>query len=101
MLSDNDRATVRAEVGDDPDDETLDEIYGRVGTVGGVIYEVLTRRLADYMANPAQFAVPGKYSQNVQANIQALQAQVARWSAFAPSTTAPLSTMRLKSRHVR
>jgi hypothetical protein len=93
-------AEIRDEVGDTPGDADLQETYTRVGTIGGTIYSTLSRRLANLMAAPSSFAVPGEYSQSTQANIQALQAQLAKWAAFAPHQD-ELGVLRLVSRRPR
>lgn len=71
-----DLAWVRSKVGPAPDDAQLDEIYNRVGAREEVVREVLDARLAALVAKPAQFSVPGEYSQDVSANINALRAAV-------------------------
>lgn len=79
-LSATDLADVRVEVGDTepPTDADLHAIYDRRLTVKDTILEVLIKRLADYIANPAQFVIPGDYGQNVTENIKALERHIAR-----------------------
>lgn len=79
-LSEAELADIRMEVGatSPPTDDDLEEIYDRRLSVKDTILEVLTKRLADYLANPAQFIVPGEYGQNVAANIDALEKQIER-----------------------
>jgi len=79
--------------GEPPTDAELEDIYGRTGTVGGVIHVVLSRRLADLVADPAQFNVAGEYSQNTAANIQALREQLERYAAYAPGGGAGVVTI--------
>jgi hypothetical protein len=100
MLTADQLAEIRDEIGSAPDDAVLQTTYTRVGTLGGTIYSVLSRRLADLMAAPSSFAIPGEYSQSTQANIAALMEQLKRWSAFAPNQ-ASLETLQLLSRHSR
>lgn len=105
-LSPNDLAWVRKFVGDTtpPTDDDLDEIYDRYVAIDGtrtvaqhrsdVAEEVLTKRLADYLANPAQFIVPGEYGQNTSSNINHLrevlsQLRLASGSSF-PTRIIPM-----------
>lgn len=98
----NDRAIIRAEVGANPDDDTLDEIYDRHGVVGAVIYEVLSRRRADLIANPASFGVDsGAYQQSTAENIRALDRQLERWKAFAPVASGTFEVIEPVRRHRR
>lgn len=85
-LTDDQTAQVRTEIGDatPPSDADLDLIFDRVGTVGGVIYEVTSKRLADLMADPASFSIPGEYSQDTRANIEAYRDILRRFSGSAP-----------------
>lgn len=92
---------IRDEVGDTPPDADLQAVYDRVESVGATIYSVLARRLANLRAAPASFSISGEYSQNTQANIAALEAQLARWSAYAPHSASVLETVQLLSRHSR
>lgn len=71
-------ATLRNEVGSNPDDATLQSIYDRTEGVYATAYEVVAQRLADMRANPAQFSVSGEYGQNVSANLTALNEQLRR-----------------------
>lgn len=73
-------ADVRTEVGDTspPSDADLHAIHDRRLNVRDTILEVLTKRRADYIANPAQFILPGEYGQNTAENIKALDRQIDR-----------------------
>jgi hypothetical protein len=72
-----DLAYLHAQLGTDADEDDLQERYDRLGTTAGVVREVLQQRLADLLVTPAQFAVPGEYTQGTGENIKALQAQLA------------------------
>lgn len=76
--------TIRDEVGEAPADQEIEDIYGRVGSVGGAIYALLSRQLSELLNNPASFNVSGEYSQDVRANIEALQRKLQAYAAFAP-----------------
>lgn len=73
-------ADVRTEVGDTspPSDADLHLIHDRRRNVQDTILEVLVKRRADYIANPAQFVLPGEYGQNTAENIKALDRQIDR-----------------------
>jgi len=76
-LTDNDLAWVRSKVGTSaPTTAELNETFDRLGTKEAVVREVLDTRLANLTASPAQFSVSGEYSQDVSANIKALQDQL-------------------------
>lgn len=79
-LTDAELADVRVEVGatSPPTDGDLDEIHDRRLSVQDTILEVLIKRRADYIANPAQFIIPGEYGQNTAENIKALDRQIER-----------------------
>lgn len=70
---------IRRSVGNQPDDDVLNDIYARTNDVDELVLEVLEIRWADAAnpALPANFAIPGEYSQDTRANIEALKAQVA------------------------
>lgn len=74
-LSDGDLAWIREYVGDVPADGVLINTLNEDGveTKENVVRRVLTKRLANFAARPADFTVPGEYSQNVGANIKAIQ----------------------------
>lgn len=63
---------LRRQVGDKPSDDDLDAIYERVGSLTETAREVLEIRLANLVANPASFSVPGEYSQDTKANMDLL-----------------------------
>jgi hypothetical protein len=71
-------AWVRSKVGTKtpPTDADLDLVFDRVGSTEEVVREVLDTRLADLRNRPAQFAVVGEYSEDVGANIAALEKEV-------------------------
>lgn len=50
-------------VGNSPSDATLDDNYDRLGDVRAVIREILETRRAEFMRQPASFAIAGAYSQ--------------------------------------
>lgn len=85
-LTDDEFEQIRAEIGDatPPTDLELDEIHDRVDSVGGVVYEVTSKRLADLLASPASFTVSGEYSQSTEANIKAYQALLEKYASFSP-----------------
>lgn len=78
-LATNDLAWVRAEIGDTtpPTDATLNDIYDRLLNRIQVAIEVLSKRRADFIANAAQFVIPGEYGENHAKNIEALDKQIA------------------------
>lgn len=67
----------RRQVGNAPDDATLNATYDRLLDVDAVVLEVLEIRLAELLRKPAQFSVPGEYSQSTDANIKALTERIA------------------------
>lgn len=76
LLTEDDLAYLRRQVGGAPTDDDLQDIYDRVGTLDETALEVLETRLAEMTRNPAQFTVVGVYSQDVGDNIAALEQQV-------------------------
>lgn len=78
-LTTDELATIRAEIGDatPPTDVTLDAIFVRVESVAGVVREVLSKRLADLLARPTSFTIPGDYSESRAGQIEALQKKLA------------------------
>lgn len=105
MLTPYQVEAIRDEIGtaEPPTVADLDALYSRLGTLGAVIYTVLSRRLADLRAAPSTFAIPGEYSQSTAANVAALERQVARWARFAPDAQGgdTFGTLQLRSRHSR
>lgn len=76
-LSEDDLILIRRDIGDKPDDGAVEEVYDRLGgDIEGTIDEILETRLATMLASPAQFSIPGEYSQSTDANIRALQEKV-------------------------
>lgn len=75
-------AWLRTQVGDQPDDAALQEIYGRhvaggqADPAAATAREVLGRRLADFIAAPASLSVAGEITRGTGANIAALQRQL-------------------------
>jgi hypothetical protein len=76
-LTPDELAAVRAEIGavTPPTDADLDAIHDRLGSPVAVVREVLSKRLADRLAAPQSFSIPGDYSESW--NIDALQKQLA------------------------
>lgn len=68
-------AEVRDEIGttEPPSDSDLDDIHDRKGGLVGVVRAVWAQRLANFLADPATFAVSGEYSQSVRDNIEGIQ----------------------------
>ncbi len=64
---------LRTKVGSAVELADLQESYDRLGTLDGVAREILETRLADLLADPASFSVPGEYSQDTRANIESIQ----------------------------
>lgn len=79
-------AAIRSEIGDaePPTDSAIETIFDRLGTVGGVVYEITSKRLADLLASPASFTVTGEYSQSTEANIRAYSELLRKYASFAP-----------------
>lgn len=82
-LTEDQRIAVRRQVGNVPDDATLDVIYDRHLANGvadpsaALVLEVLEIRLAEIKRNPSQFAVPGEYSEGrSDEQMKALEAQI-------------------------
>lgn len=78
MLEPEDLVWVRNQIGDTtpPTDADLHGRYDIVGDRVLVVKEVLDRRLANLLSDPASFSVPGEYSQDVRDNIAALKAKL-------------------------
>ncbi len=71
-------ATLRRAVGTrKPTTPELQDIYDRTRSITDTAREVLEQRLADYLARPASMNIPGEYGEDSQANIKALQQQLA------------------------
>jgi hypothetical protein len=70
-------AEVRDWVGSTPDDGEVGDTFDALGSVRDTIRRILRRRRADLIANPAQFSVPGEYSQNTGDNLKYLDALIA------------------------
>jgi len=89
-----DLAYIRSEIGPEPADAALDDIYARLGnSVPAVLLEVLRGRMAAVIAEPAGYSIAGVYTQNtrpVASIIKALQEQMARISAAASPTGTPV-----------
>lgn len=62
---------VRAKVGDDPDDATLDDIFDTEGIGSRELCAlwVLENRLANFLSSPATFNIEGVYSESSSANL--------------------------------
>jgi hypothetical protein len=63
---------------DPPTDSDLQATYTGLGFQWAVVVRYLRRRLQEFIANPAQFSLPGDYSQNTAANISALRDSLSR-----------------------
>lgn len=80
-FTEEDLAFLRSRLGSTVNDDTnpdvvegLQERYDRIGTLPGVVLEVLRQQLADYVTGgPLQFSIPGDYSQDASNNIALLQ----------------------------
>lgn len=86
-LTTNQLASVRSEIGDEtpPTDAELDDIYDRVGTVGGVIYEVTSKRLQDLLQAPTSLTVPGEISLDTRDNVAMYEKLLRKWRGYAPA----------------
>lgn len=93
-LTNEQRFLVRAEVGTrvPPSDDELDDIHDRRGGLVGVVREVWSTRLANLLATPATFAIPGDYSQSTGENIRALRALLDRLAGL-PDDSDDLSVL--------
>lgn len=70
-------AQLQAELGTSLDYADLTERYLRLDSdLDAVITEVLRIRLADIMAGPTTFSIPGEYSQDATAQQKALEARL-------------------------
>lgn len=72
VLTEDQVYALRRKVGDRPTDAELQAIYDRTGSLTETAREILETRLANFMADPANFSVPGEYSQGTEKNIDAL-----------------------------
>lgn len=68
---------LRSHVGSQPDEQTLQFAYDRLGHILLVAIEVLRRRRADIVATPTSWS-GGEYSENWQGTVAALDADIAR-----------------------
>ena len=73
-LTDAQLAYYRSKLGSTIDEPDLETRYARLGNDAAVAAEVLDQRIADLLAKPASFSVPGEYSEDRSANIRALTA---------------------------
>jgi hypothetical protein len=89
VLAADELAWVRSKVGTKtpPTDSDLHAIHDRVGTKEEVVREVLDTRLADLRNQPAQFSVPGEYSQDVSTNISETRQALKDVGGTIPSVT--------------
>lgn len=71
---------LRSELGDSvpPTDADLQEIYDRRLGLVGVVREVWRKRMANFLANPTSFTIPGDYAQSTTANLAVLERKLAR-----------------------
>lgn len=56
-----------------PSDAELEQRLTRLGDMDEVVREVLDERLSNLESEPAQFSIPGSYSQDQGANIRSLR----------------------------
>ena len=75
-LTSDEREQVRDEVGDGPDDADIDAAYDRTGSWQGAAAAILSRRLANILAGPDSFSVPGEYSESRSKQVDALTVQI-------------------------
>lgn len=75
-LTEDQLVQIRRQIGNKPDDASLNSIYDRTGDLDELVLEVLETRLANLESSPAQFTVVGEYSQDTSKNIEALRLQV-------------------------
>lgn len=75
-LTDEQLAYYRTQLGTVLDVVDLETRYTRLGDDAAVAGEVLQQRLADLLAAPSSFAIPGEYSQSTTENIKAIRAQL-------------------------
>lgn len=76
---------VRAEIGDavPPEDGDLDDLHEQYGGLVGIVRHIWKHRLADLLADPASFTVPGEYGQNTTENIKAIQKRLFELASYA------------------
>jgi hypothetical protein len=102
-LSAGDLSVVRSHVGSTspPTDADLHAAYDRLGSPEAVALEVLRGRLADMLANPTKFTADGDFTESYEANIKALQAQIATLEKVVPDTAGGAMGLLTTSRMVR
>lgn len=114
MLTSGQVALVRDWISDvePPTDVQLDPIMTRTGSLKGVVEAVLRKRLATLQAEPAQFNVPGDYSQTNAENIRSLERQLKLLDSHdddlkvittesGTATAGPIKVLRLSRRGAR
>lgn len=80
-LTDAQLVYLHDQLGDAADEGEMQDRYDRTNDVKVVVAEMLQRRLANLLADPASFSVSGEYTQNTSENIKAAQAQLAALSS--------------------
>lgn len=93
-LDANQLAVLRSRLGSNANEADLSARYDRLGDLVAVEHEVLSQRLADLLASPATFSVPGEYSQSTGENIRALQARIDALPIGGTSTATVLDASR-------
>lgn len=97
QLTDSDLAYLRSEVGSDPDEDTLQELYDRLGSLVKVAAEVISGKLAllEGQASSTSLSIPGviSESESYDATIRALTARQTRLlAAVATEDAVPLAS---------
>lgn len=65
---------IRTKIGDKPVDADVEVVYNRNQyDKRATAAEILERRRANLLANPASFSISGKYSQDTRTNIEELK----------------------------
>ena len=94
-LTADELAYAKTKLGTDMDAVDLQARYDRLGSLPLAIGEVLDQRVADMLASPLSFTVPGEYSENREGNIRQLIALADQARVDDPSTG--LSTVRVSN----
>ena len=83
-LSEGSLYTVRNWIGSEPTDAELNALYVFAGSLRGLVWGILRRRLTEFETDPASFNAGGMYTQNAAKNIDALTAELARLEGMPP-----------------
>ena len=94
-LTADELAYARTKLGTSMDAADLQARYNRLDSLPNAIGEVLDQRVADMLASPLSFAVPGEYSENREGNIRQLAALADQVRTDDPTTG--LSTVRVSN----